>query len=108
MLRPHVTFISDLTTAVIEKAKLEGAEADRITKGLKWLGLFSDEAAPKAGNIMDTLCATLGAKMQYKEGERDMTMLQHVFEVELPSGIKVLQNVHERCSFAKLTMLPNL
>ncbi|TPX38550.1 hypothetical protein SeMB42_g06672 [Synchytrium endobioticum] len=77
---------SDLIAAVIEKAKLQASEAHRITRGLKWLGLFSDQPAPRLGNIMDTLCATLGAKMQYKQGERDMTMLQHVFEVELPDG----------------------
>ncbi|TPX31022.1 hypothetical protein SmJEL517_g05564 [Synchytrium microbalum] len=82
---------SDLITAVIEKAHLKGSEAERITRGLKWLGLFSDDQAPKAGNIMDTLCATLGAKMQYQEGERDMTMLQHVFDCELPDGTKQIR-----------------
>ena len=40
------------------------------------------------GNLLDTLCATLEAKMQYEQGERDMVMLQHKFEIEKKDGSK--------------------
>lgn len=57
-------------------------------RGLKWLGLFSDEKIEPRGNPLDTLCATLEQKMQYEEGERDFVMLQHKFEIEHQNGAK--------------------
>lgn len=56
------------------------SEEERIIAGLRWIGLFSAEAEviPR-GNLLDTLCATLEAKMQYEYGERDMVMLQVLF-----------------------------
>lgn len=57
--------------------------------GLRWAGLFSDEKVTPRGNLLDTLCATLEAKMQYEKGERDMVMLQHKFEIENKDGSTV-------------------
>ncbi|KAK4700898.1 spermidine synthase / saccharopine dehydrogenase (NADP+, L-glutamate-forming), partial [Phenoliferia sp. Uapishka_3] len=62
------------------------AEEQRIVSGLRWVGLFSDEKVTPRGNLLDTLCATLEAKMQYEKGERDMVMLQHKFEIENKDG----------------------
>ncbi|KAF3906069.1 hypothetical protein ABW21_db0207685 [Orbilia brochopaga] len=59
-----------------------------IIAGLRWLGLFSSETAIPRGNPLDTLCATLEKKMQFGEGERDLVILQHKFEVELKDGTK--------------------
>lgn len=42
------------------------------------------------GNALDTLCATLEAKMQYGPNERDLVMLQHKFEIELVDGKRVI------------------
>jgi len=42
------------------------------------------------GNPLDTLCATLEAKMQYGPNERDLVMLQHKFEIELADGKRVI------------------
>ena len=64
------------------------ADGDRIVKGMKWLGLFSDEIVDTKVNYLDQLCAALERKMMYEEGERDMVMLQHVFECELKDGSK--------------------
>ncbi|GJN91840.1 hypothetical protein Rhopal_004863-T1 [Rhodotorula paludigena] len=63
------------------------AEEQRILSGLRWIGLFSqtEKAEPRA-NLLDTLCGTLEAKMQYEKGERDMVMLQHKFVVENADG----------------------
>ncbi|KAI1326116.1 saccharopine dehydrogenase [Xylariaceae sp. FL0255] len=63
-------------------------EKTRILSGLRWLGIFSSEKIIPRGNPLDTLCATLEKKMQFGEGERDLVILQHKFEVELKDGTK--------------------
>jgi len=63
------------------------AEADRILSGLRWIGLFSSEpCAPRAGNLLDTLCAQLEKHMAYGPNERDLVMLQHKFYVQWADG----------------------
>ncbi|KAF8629313.1 hypothetical protein AX15_003516 [Amanita polypyramis BW_CC] len=63
------------------------SETTRIISGLRWIGLFSNEkVSPKAGNLLDTLCAQLETLMKYDEGERDLVMLQHKFVVEWKDG----------------------
>ncbi|KAJ4306378.1 saccharopine dehydrogenase (NADP+, L-glutamate-forming) [Collariella sp. IMI 366227] len=78
---------ADLEAAILAKATFESDEdKKRILSGLRWIGLFSDEAITPKGNPLDTLCATLERKMQYEEGERDLVMLQHKFEIEHADG----------------------
>ncbi|KAF8939980.1 saccharopine dehydrogenase [Dissophora ornata] len=79
---------SDLVELIKEKSSIKGAEVERIIKGMKWLGMFSETNVHRRGNFLDTLCATLEDKMMYAKGERDMVMLQHRFEVELKDGTK--------------------
>jgi saccharopine dehydrogenase (NADP+, L-glutamate forming) len=55
---------------------------------LSWIGIFSDELVVKKGNPLDTLCAVLEKKMQFEEGQRDLVMLQHRFEIEHKDGKK--------------------
>ncbi|KAK7190170.1 Saccharopine dehydrogenase [NADP(+), L-glutamate-forming] [Paraphaeosphaeria sporulosa] len=79
----------DIVWAISSRTKFPSTEEkDRILNGLRWLGLFSDEKITPRGNPLDTLCATLEKKMQYEEGERDMVMLQHRFEIENKDGSK--------------------
>ena len=81
---------SDLIWAISSKTKFaDNEEKDRIINGFRWLGLFSDDKITQASNPLETLCATLGEKMQFEEGERDMVMLQHRFEIEHKDGKKV-------------------
>lgn len=72
-------------------------ERSTILQGLRWVGFFDANAKAivrgtpaqnKAGhgNPLDTLCATLEEKCAYAQGERDMVMLQHRFEVEFGAG----------------------
>ncbi|KAI1391201.1 Saccharopine dehydrogenase [Hypoxylon trugodes] len=78
---------SDLESAITSKTTFESPEdKTRILSGLRWIGLFSDEKITPRGNPLDTLCATLERKMQYEEGERDLVMLQHKFEIEHKDG----------------------
>lgn len=81
---------ASLVAAVKAKASFPSeAEEQRIVSGLRWIGLFSQDKVTPRGNLLDTLCATLEAKMQYEKGERDMVMLQHKFEIENADGTTV-------------------
>ncbi|KAG0034368.1 saccharopine dehydrogenase (NADP+, L-glutamate-forming) [Podila clonocystis] len=79
---------ADLVELIKEKSSIKGDEIERIIKGMKWLGMFSETPVHRRGNYLDTLCATLEDKMMYAKGERDMVMLQHKFEVELKDGTR--------------------
>jgi len=53
----------------------------------EWLGLFSNDPLPIVGQQttpLDVLAARLEAKMQYKQGERDMLVLLHRFVARFP------------------------
>ncbi|WYZ39940.1 hypothetical protein EsH8_IV_000281 [Colletotrichum jinshuiense] len=79
----------DLIATVTSKASFKDDEQrEHILAGLKWLGIFSSENIIPRGNPLDTICATLEKKMQFAEGERDLVILQHKFEVELKDGSK--------------------
>jgi saccharopine dehydrogenase (NADP+, L-glutamate forming) len=81
---------SDLIEACISKGRIptDFETKRQIISGLRWLGLFSSTPVKNKGNYLDTLCATLESKMMYEEGERDMVMLQHKFEIEWKDGSK--------------------
>ena len=79
----------DLIWAISSKTQFASTEdKNRIMQGFRWLGLFSDEQITPRGNPLDTLCASLEKKMQYEEGEKDLVMLQHKFEIEHKDGSK--------------------
>ncbi|KAJ2720384.1 saccharopine dehydrogenase (NADP+, L-glutamate-forming) [Coemansia sp. Benny D115] len=78
----------DLLKAIEAKIDTQDPEArKRIIHGVKWLGITSpDVLASKRGTYLDVLCARLEDLMMYGEGERDMILLQHKFEVENKDG----------------------
>jgi spermidine synthase len=82
---------SDLINRIKEVTKFpDETEANRIISGFKWIGLLSSqEVKPRAGNLLDTLCARLEELMKYEKGERDLVMLQHKFVVEWADGKQV-------------------
>ena len=53
---------------------------------MEWLGLFSGEKIPKGVNLspIDIMTDLMLRKMSYKEGERDMLILHHMFTAEFP------------------------
>ncbi|KAF6837489.1 saccharopine dehydrogenase [Colletotrichum plurivorum] len=59
---------------------------DAVLSGLRWMGLFSDEEAPVQESLLDTLSARLQILCSFKDGERDLVMLQHKFVVEWQDG----------------------
>ncbi|KAJ6262539.1 hypothetical protein Dda_3350 [Drechslerella dactyloides] len=79
----------DLIASIVAKTTFkDDQQKEHIIGGLRWLGIFSSENIIPRGNPLDTLCATLEKKMQFGEGERDLVILQHKFEVELKDGTK--------------------
>ncbi|KAH8656629.1 Apo Saccharopine reductase [Tricladium varicosporioides] len=80
---------NDLLWAISSKTTFkDNDEKDRLIAGLTWIGIFSDSKIIPKGNPLDTLCATLEEKMQFEEGERDLVILQHKFEIENKDGTR--------------------
>ncbi|KAJ2843720.1 saccharopine dehydrogenase (NADP+, L-glutamate-forming), partial [Coemansia brasiliensis] len=77
-----------LLSAIESKIETQDPELrKRVIHGIKWLGITSpDVPAVKRGSYLDVLCARLEELMMYGEGERDMIILQHKFEVENKDG----------------------
>ncbi|KAI2642132.1 Apo Saccharopine reductase [Xylaria nigripes] len=77
----------DLISAIVSKSTVEDiSQVEQLLAGLRWIGLLSSEKIIPRGNPLDTLCATLEKKMQFEQGERDLVMLQHKFEIENKDG----------------------
>lgn len=57
---------------------------DTAISNFDWLGLFSDKTLSCPESRMDSFSDLLQERLTYKEGERDMIILQHTFRVELP------------------------
>ncbi len=53
-----------------------------VIENLAWLGLFSDDPLPACESKLDILSERMLEKLQYREGETDMLILRHRFEVE--------------------------
>ncbi|EEB06034.1 saccharopine dehydrogenase [Schizosaccharomyces japonicus yFS275] len=80
---------ADLVKTIVAKHTFKDEDdKKRIINGLKWLHMFSAKPVTPRGNPLDTLCATLEELMQFGEGERDMLILQHKFEIETKEGKK--------------------
>eukprot|EP01134_Creolimax_fragrantissima_P006535 CFRG6535T1 len=78
-----------LKAAVVQKANLAKELQHRVLGGFKWFGLFSKtQMAVRRGTYLDMLCGTMEDRLQLKEGERDMVLLQHEFGIEWADGTK--------------------
>jgi hypothetical protein len=53
------------------------------------MGLFSNEPVNVQGTLLDTLANHLEKTMSFKQGERDLVVLQHKFVIEWENGTKV-------------------
>jgi saccharopine dehydrogenase-like NADP-dependent oxidoreductase len=71
---------SDLSTKVASHLGI-AADGPEISK-MKWLGLLGESPLPGPSAPVDILTAHMLEKMSYKEGERDMLVLQHTFVAE--------------------------
>jgi len=61
-------------------------QAKILTSKFRKLGLFSDEVASPRGSLMRALAELLEDKCQWQDGEVDLVLLEHMFEVERADG----------------------
>lgn len=74
---------ADLKLAVAARLKLE--VDSEVINSFDWLGLFSDRRLPSRKiSPLDLLVALMVDKLKYREGERDLTVLQHEIVVDYP------------------------
>ena len=87
----------EFTAKVLGSQDVEGAIKekaadllnDEVMEKLRWIGFFSEEKiAHDKISPLDLLVEMLYSKMQYREGERDMTILMHEVIGEYPDGKK--------------------
>jgi saccharopine dehydrogenase (NADP+, L-glutamate forming) len=77
----------DMRKALARYLSLE--EDSDIIARLEWLGLVEDvPLAVSKASPLDVLGGRMLEKLQYEEGERDMIVLQHTFEVVYPDDRK--------------------
>ncbi len=67
--------------------KFSLAEDDDIIHRFEWMGLFGNDHVPSTKiSPLDALCHQWEKRLQYSPGERDMLIMVHEFEYELPEG----------------------
>ena len=95
MIYECVVYGRSLTEALIKKLNLKKDEAKTkyIIQSFKWLGTFSEKPVVQKNTLLDALCSILEEKCMYKDGERDIVLLQHRFEIETKEGKKVFLKI---------------
>jgi saccharopine dehydrogenase-like NADP-dependent oxidoreductase len=73
---------ADLRAAIAAHLGID-ADGPEIA-GMEWLGLFGNDPLPGPSAPVDILTERMLQKMSYKEGERDMLVLQHTFVADFP------------------------
>lgn len=76
-------------SAVIAKLKTLSSfqsESRILISKFRQLGLFSSEPIIPRNSVMRTLSALLEQKCQFEQGEVDIVLLQHTFEIVYPDG----------------------
>jgi len=75
----------DVRAAAAERLRI--AAEDPILERFEWLGLLDETPLPRPkGAPLDILADLMVERLQYREGERDMIVLQHTFEASFPGG----------------------
>ncbi|MHA1974611.1 MAG: saccharopine dehydrogenase C-terminal domain-containing protein [Candidatus Hodarchaeales archaeon] len=60
---------------------------DDVVSRFEWMGLLGDDPLPQERiSPLDALCHQFEEHLQYSPGERDMLVMVHQFEYELPEG----------------------
>ncbi len=84
----------DLTKELIDSGKelkedvaeyLNLPKDSSVIENIEWLGLLDDEEVTiDKGGLIDVVVERMNEKMSYQEGERDIVILHHIFEVSFP------------------------
>ncbi len=76
---------ADIKTALSDFLQIK-IDSD-VIKAFEWLGFFQKKPLPfEPGSALGILTQNLQVKLQYKKGERDMIVLQHLFHAKYPDG----------------------
>mmetsp|Transcript_2194 Transcript_2194/g.3170 ORF Transcript_2194/g.3170 Transcript_2194/m.3170 type:complete len:839 (-) Transcript_2194:177-2693(-) len=68
---------------------LKCEETNKAITDIEWVGMFSsDKIAAGAKAPIDVMCQLWTKNMQYGENEKDMIVMQHLFEVEYKNGTR--------------------
>mmetsp|Transcript_2358 Transcript_2358/g.3393 ORF Transcript_2358/g.3393 Transcript_2358/m.3393 type:complete len:591 (-) Transcript_2358:144-1916(-) len=68
---------------------LKSDTKNKAISDLEWVGQFSNDKIPDGVKApIDMMCTLWTAKMQYGEDEKDMIVMQHIFEVEYKNGAR--------------------
>ncbi|MFW6144744.1 MAG: saccharopine dehydrogenase C-terminal domain-containing protein [Candidatus Natronoplasma sp.] len=80
--RDMMSELAGETTEEVAKHLKISVDSDPIQR-MQWLGLFEDEPIPiEEGGYIDALVELMLDRMDYKEGEKDMLIMHHIFEAE--------------------------
>ncbi len=55
-------------------------------RGLGWIGCFSEQLVGDFAGPIDAFCSLLVQRLSYRDGQVDMVLLQHKFEIEKADG----------------------
>lgn len=66
--------------------ELKDQLSESAWQGLEWLGCFSEQNVGKHVGPIDAFCSLLVKKLGYSQGQVDMVLLQHKFEIEKADG----------------------
>ena len=68
---------------------LELGSDDPVIEALAWLGLFDTQAVELPESpVIDVLAELMNSRMSYDRGERDMVVLQHLFEADFEDHVE--------------------
>ena len=112
-----LAMLNDLDVDRIEGAVAQALELspdDSVLQALSWLGLFDQQIMELPDtNILDLLAQIMSKKMSYREGERDMVILQHQFKINYPGYREELRSTlidygvpHGASAMARTVSLP--
>lgn len=115
-----IDYLSEITGIRKDKLKkylpriLGVSETSDVVKRLEWLGFLSEEKVGiDKGDKVGIMTSILESRLNYEEGERDMTVLYHKFLVEYGSHKEEITSTlldygtpNELTSMAKLVGLP--
>lgn len=79
--------------SIEERLKNQFPWIDEVMDKLNWLGIFGDEVLTiRKGSPAEILLGVLEKKWQLNSEDKDMIIMQHLFEVKMPTGISKLSS----------------
>ncbi|MFO8051277.1 MAG: saccharopine dehydrogenase C-terminal domain-containing protein [Thermoplasmatota archaeon] len=74
------------------KKRIDTRNDPMVIRNWEWLGLLEEKELLDHGSRIDALSKLLEKKLNYAPGERDMIVLKHTFEIDMPEGRRTLHS----------------